>query len=82
MKHLFQEFKTIKGVNGYLKKVGLEDFEMDADFFTTKYFTGEEQSDNWVNDEETNGVSITISKENDIFELSIYKYTSQDLNLI
>ena len=76
MKKLHKKCKTLKQVNSYLKKVGLEDFTLDESWLIYKE---EYDFDGWVNEEETKGVSIIVTEEMEVF---ISKYTKKDIELL
>lgn len=82
MKQFYKECKTVKGINGYLKTIGLEDYGIDREWFeksgvSISYF----DIDTWINAEKTKGVSITLYKDSQNYEVFVIKYESKDLGV-
>jgi hypothetical protein len=69
MKHLYKQCKSIKQVNAYLTSIGLSDFTLDPDTFTSDF-------DGWKNSTESKGVSINVTTA---FEVFIVKYSKDDI---
>ena len=78
MKEYYRECKNTKEINSFLKKINLGDFEFDSGYFESILFErdGEFDFDGWVNEKETKGVSIQVTKGLEVF---VTKYTKKDL---
>jgi len=73
MRQLHKQCKTTKGVNAYLRKIGLADFEFDEEY----NFPVEYDFDGWLDEKEIKGVSIQVTSK---YEVSILKYSRKDLD--
>lgn len=75
MKTYFKQCKNTKQANSFLKRIGLGDFEFDADY----NFPEEFDFDSWINASETKGVSIQIHTDYEVF---VTKYTNKDIAMM
>ena len=75
MKKYYKACKNTKEVNKYLEKIGCGAFQFDEDY----KFDSEFDYDGWQNAEETEGVSVQVTKS---YEVYVTKYTKKDLERI
>lgn len=76
MKNYYKECKTAKEVVAFMKKYNVE--VADAWYIENFIMTGKDELDfdGWMNDEETKGASVRITKGLEVF---ITKYTKKDI---
>jgi hypothetical protein len=83
MKHYVKECKTLKQVDAYLKKIGLECFAEFESYFAPVWYDFD--YDGWQtfdeNDAPLTGVSVQVEKWPDgDFVVSCSKYTAKDID--
>lgn len=76
MKSYYKQCKNTKQVNAFLKKIGLGEFEFDADYDFSRD-NAEFDFDAWVDAEETKGVNLQIHPSYEVFAT---KYTKADID--
>ena len=75
MKNFYFETKTLKRINGKLRRIGLDDFQLEI-------FPTNDRSvdfDWWLNQEETYGASVVFYRTKKGFEAFVTKYTINDI---
>lgn len=77
MKHYYKETKTVKAMNTYLCKIGLEGFSLDGKI--NDYPLGEIiDHDAWI-EENVHGCSVQLYRTKNGIELFANKYKAEDL---
>lgn len=74
MKYYQKDCKNMKQVNSFLKSIGLEEWEFSVDSLYEDF-----DFDSWMNEKETKGLSILVTKN---FEVYVTKYTKKDIDAL